>query len=116
MGKNSTGGISLLAGIWLIISPFILKFSNFGVSATNDVIVGVIVGLMALIYLYDERQIWTAWISLLAGLWLIISPFVMSQSSIMPVVTNNIILGVIVGALGIAAASMSSTSMESPRM
>lgn len=36
-------------GVWLIISPFVLNYGYVPGAASNDVIVGIIVGLLALI-------------------------------------------------------------------
>src|SRR5262249_7041950 len=40
--------INVLLGIWLILSPWILQFSTASRETTNAVIVGIIVGLLAL--------------------------------------------------------------------
>jgi len=40
--------INVLLGIWLILSPWILHFTTDSKATTNAIIVGVIVGLLAL--------------------------------------------------------------------
>ena len=47
--------INVLLGIWLILSPWILRFSTDTRPATNAVIVGIIVGVLALWNVLDRR-------------------------------------------------------------
>ena len=107
---SKTGGvITLLAGLWLIISPFILNYSNLGVSSTNAVIMGVIVGVLALVNLASYEAAWAGWINFLLGLWMIIAPFALGHSGIGTVVTNEVILGIIIAAFSLTSALSGST-------
>ena len=112
MGRTSST-INLLAGIWLVIAPFALNYAGLGASTTNDVILGIVIGILALIRLGSPSQVWASWLMMIAGLWLIISPFVLGYSSMGTVVANDVILGIIVGVFAIA--STSTSSIESPR-
>ena|SRR5689334_18770386 len=40
--------INLILGIWLIISPFVLRFSGDHTATTNHVVLGVLIGIDAL--------------------------------------------------------------------
>ncbi|MGE5297548.1 MAG: SPW repeat protein [Acidobacteriaceae bacterium] len=114
MSKNTLSGIIILAGIWLIIAPFVLGFRAFGVSPTNDVIVGILAIIFGGVRMMsDDRMTWPSWLSLLLGIWLIIAPFVLKYSSTSRVVTNDIILGIVVGILG-AMSAMTSREVHSP--
>lgn len=91
-------GLNVLAGIWLIISPYVLGFSG-SMAATNAIIVGIIVGVLALIGATSpESVLWTSWINIVLGVWMIISPFILGFTG-GAVVINSIILGIIVIAL-----------------
>lgn len=104
--------ILLLAGLWLIIAPFVLNYASLGASSINDIILGIAVAVLALI-LMGARQNWASWLALLAGIWMVIAPFALGYSSIGTVVANDVILGIIVAIFGIASAV--STNVESPR-
>jgi hypothetical protein len=47
--------INMLLGIWLILSPWILRFSTHSRPTSNAVIVGTIVGVLALWNVLDRR-------------------------------------------------------------
>ena len=41
--------INFILGLWLIIAPFVLQFSNNQVATWNSVIVGIIVAVLSII-------------------------------------------------------------------
>jgi hypothetical protein len=47
--------INVLLGIWLILSPWILRFSTHSRPTSNAVIVGIIVGVLALWNALERR-------------------------------------------------------------
>ncbi len=97
--------LNILAGIWLIISPFVLGFSLMPAATWNTLIVGIVVLILAAIRAgYPLRNVGLSWINLLLGIWLIISPWVLSYRGSTTPVGNDVILGIIVGILGIASA------------
>jgi hypothetical protein len=89
--------MNTLAGLWLIISPFVLMaFSNLEHAKWNNVIVGILVGLFSVVRASgDDRKCWS-WFSVIMGAWLIISPFVLGFSNVTMAMWHNIILGIIV--------------------
>lgn len=92
--------LNVIAGIWLIIAPFIFGFSN-PTARTNEIWLGFIVGILALIRAFTPlRSIWLSWVNLIAGIWLIISPFVLGYANTSSS-ANDIILGIIVGVIAI---------------
>ena len=108
--------ISVIAGIWLIIAPFVLGYVN-NEPRINDIWLGIIVGVLALIRAFTPTGTsWFSWISVIAGIWLIIAPFVLGYTSIEPRI-NDIILGIIVAAVAIwsSVADSSSKSNRSTR-
>ena len=44
----AASGVNLLAGIWLIIAPFLLGYSDQAAPLWNDIIVGIIVALFGI--------------------------------------------------------------------
>jgi len=99
----AAAGLNVLAGIWLIISPFVLGYT--GADATwNPIVFGAIVGVLALARISaGARATALSWLNMAIGVWLFISAFWLASSS--QASWNVGILGVIVFVLG-AWASM----------
>lgn len=92
---KTASGINVLAGIWLVISPFLLGFSGTAAS-TNAIITGIIIGLIALVRSSSpDSAVWLDYVNVILGVWLVISSFVLG-SMVMAAVWNSIILGVVV--------------------
>lgn len=69
--------LSLLAGVWLAISPWFLTLGTRGTG--NDVIVGLVVAALGMFGLAGVRGFTGLMAgSVLAGTWLIISPFILA--------------------------------------
>jgi uncharacterized membrane protein len=102
--SRTASGLNIIAGLWLILSPFFLRYSAFGASTVNDVIVGIIVAILAIIAMNNPRNTWASWINLVLGLWVIIYPFTAHYGSISRVVANNVIVGIVIAALALASA------------
>ncbi len=98
--------LNIIAGIWLIISPWVLSFNGYDSRMTgNNVIFGIVVAVLAAIRAYAPRgTVWLSWINVLVGIWLFISAFYFAGATMATPFWNNIILGVIVAILGIIAA------------
>jgi hypothetical protein len=89
-------GINIILGIWLIIAPFVLGYNRLDVAVWNDIILGVIVAIVALIRTFGAGQTSASWINVLAGIWLIIAPFVLNYGNHPTPRYNDIILGILV--------------------
>lgn len=101
------GVISLILGIWLIVSPFMLSYDTG--SAMNDtVVLGIIVSILSIIRLAAPSQRWAGWLNILAGLWLIIAPFIFSFDGAVTY-WNDIIVGVVLAVVAFWAVSTSIT-------
>ncbi len=108
-------GLNALAGIWVIIAPFVLGYSVVtGVAKTNDVVVGFVVLVLAAIRFFGAYiQAWLSWINALLGLWLIIAPFVLGYSPVQAAMVNDIIMGIIIAVLATwSAVSSRGTSLH----
>lgn len=97
-------GLNVLAGIWLIISPWVLGFGNQPAAIWNTVILGIVVLLFALGAMSSFFS-GPSWWNVVFGIWLIISPWVLGFAHLSTATTNAIVLGIIVGFLGLVAAS-----------
>jgi SPW repeat-containing protein len=103
-------GINVLAGIWLIIAPFVLGYGG-GDPYWNDIVFGAIVVVLAGVRaLGAYRQAWMSWLNMLIGAWVFISAFWLDATA--RASWNDVILGAIIFVLGAVSAS---ASAERPR-
>ena len=108
----AAGGFNVLAGIWLIIAPFVLGYDD-GDPYWNDIVFGAIVAVLALARVAGAyRASWMSWLNMLIGAWIFISAFWLDDTS--NAGTNNIILGAIVFVLGLISASASDEAAAAP--
>jgi SPW repeat len=97
--------INVLIGIWLIISPFvIMAFSQLMNMRANNVIIGILVGLVALFRASKSANAQWSWLNVIFGIWLIISPFALGVSSNLTAMWHNVIVGIVVGLLALSRA------------
>jgi hypothetical protein len=106
-------GLNIIAGIWLIIAPFVLNYSN-GDPYWNDIVFGAIVVVLAGIRaLGAYRQAWMSWVNMLIGAWIFASAFWLDSTG--RASWNDVILGVIVFVLGaISASATAERGLEPP--
>lgn len=96
-GRVYTAGIiNILAGVWLIISPYVLGFSAFQAATTNSVILGIIIAAMAIVRMSIARSTWASWANVILGVWLLVSPFLLLYFDLLTPTWNSIVLGLIV--------------------
>lgn len=98
-------GLNLLAGLWLIVAPFVLNYSSAD-PVWNDVVFGGAIALIALLRIGGlYRESWLSWLNVAFGAWIFISAFWLDDSS--TAAWNDIILGAIVVVLGMLSAGAS---------
>ena len=73
--RDGTSWINIVLGIWVIVSAFVLA-SHSSKAIWNNVVVGAVVGILALIR-WGMHQMGWSWLNLILGMWLVISPFVL---------------------------------------
>lgn len=92
----TASGLDALAGIWLLLSPFILRFLP-GAAVTNNVLVGIVIAILAIIRFSGAyEQAWISWINAILGVWVLISPWVLQFADHRVPTTNNVITGIVV--------------------
>jgi len=113
--SKTVGGISLVAGLWLMLSSY---FMSLGFSS-NEFVVGILVALFALVELSSmESVVWVSWVNGILGAWLVVAPFFLGAMAV-GAIWNSVILGIIV--LGVAiwggmTSSSSTMGMGHPKM
>jgi hypothetical protein len=108
---QTASGLDVLAGIWLIISPFIIGYGALTGATTNDVILGIVIGILAAIRFFGAYEAaFISWINVILGIWVLISPWVIGYSTHTGALANNIVMGIIV--IILAAWSALATNTE----
>lgn len=103
---SSISGWNILLGCWVIISPFVLAYSNLLAPMWNDVATGAAIGLLALMRATaGDRSGSSSWLNVVLGIWLIISPWVLGFAGLVAPLWNNIGSGVVVAVIAWASAS-----------
>lgn len=104
---HGASGVSIVAGIWLLIAPFYLGYPQ-PISRWNDIIVGlVLIVLASLRYIHPLHRFWVSWINACLGLWLIAAPFVL-ECDLIAAQVNDITVGIIVFLAGAISGSVRS--------
>lgn len=106
--------LNVLAGIWLIISPWVLGFNDLQVAFWDTLLVGIAVLVLAAIRLATTGTQGLSWINLILGVWLIISPFALGFAAAQVSMGNAIFLGVLVGIFSLWAALGAQTTSPAP--
>ncbi|GAA3826034.1 SPW repeat protein [Streptomyces chiangmaiensis] len=100
-------GLILLAGAYTAISPWVVHFSGAEPNLTiNNLIVGITVGLIGLgLTLAPDRMFRLAWVVVPLGVWLLISPWVVTAAhgAGAGIIWNNCVVGAVTALLGLAA-------------
>ena len=98
-------GLNLLAGIWLIISPWVLNYHSRD-AYWNPIVFGAIVAAFALVRMAGAfRESSLSYLNALIGVWLFISAWWLTDSA--QAFWNVLIAGVVVFVLGLLSASAS---------
>lgn len=92
-------GIDMLLGLWILFSPFLLGFRHLLPAAWNNVGAGILIAVFSGIRVsVGYSQTGWSWCAAFIGLWLIISPFLLSFANT-TAMWNNIIVGAVVALL-----------------
>jgi hypothetical protein len=98
---RTASGLSVVAGLWLIVAPFVLGYGD-GDPAWNDVVFGAIVAIIALVRATGAyRAAWLSWIGALVGVWIFAAAFWLDATS--TAVVNDLILGCLVLVLALVS-------------
>jgi hypothetical protein len=92
--------ISVALGVWLVVSPWALGFSDNGAATWNALFFGL--GIVALefadVYFPDP---WPERVSVFIGLWVAISPMVLGFTDVTAAMVSTVITGVLVVVLSL---------------
>lgn len=99
------GGLTLLAGVYLAVSPWIVGFSNLTTITVNNLLTGLAVAVLALgLASAFGRMHGLAFVIPLIGVWTIISPWAVSGTvDTTSVIVSNVVIGAVIVLLGLLA-------------
>jgi hypothetical protein len=83
-----------LLGIWLLLSPWALRYSYESAATANAVAVGALIIAVGLVTLSAFRR-WEEWLNVALGAWLLISSWVLGVTSTAAKI-NFVVLGILV--------------------
>ena len=84
-----------LAGVWLVISPWVLGFSNVTIAATTTIAVGVLL-VATSVGAMQFAQAWEEWLDAILGVGLVLLPFVVGFDGVLPALQNALACGALV--------------------
>lgn len=103
---RTASGLDILAGLWLIVAPFLLQFDFSTTALWNHLLVGAGVAILAASREFGEgyRHATPSWVNAILGLWLLIAPMALNYADVTDAFWNSIIMGLIVTTLALWSA------------
>lgn len=105
---HAAEGLSLLTGLYLAVSPWVVGFNGMTTLRANNLILGIALAVLAVGFgsVY-ERTYGMGWAAAAIGVWTIIAPWVVSGNvDTTRTVVSNVITGAVAVVLGIATTAM----------
>lgn len=90
----------LVAGVWMIVSPWVLAYQAEPRPMWNAVVLGAVIAAVALSALWQVFA-WQEWAGIVLGAWLIVSPWALGFSALQAAMVNALIVGAVVVVLAI---------------
>lgn len=100
--KHWQDPVSVIAGAWLAVSPWVFSYQMESQPMWNAVIVGILMALIALYALFQVSA-WEEWLNFVLAAWLIASPWVLGFSAHTAAMLNAVIVGALVVVLSLWA-------------
>ncbi|MBB3353815.1 hypothetical protein CO660_17835 [Rhizobium sp. L9] len=87
--------VNIVAGLALLISPWLLGFAAESGAAWNAWIVGAAIALIAAAALYAFYEV-EEWVNLVLGVWAVVAPWVLGFAAVTAAMWVHLIVGVVV--------------------
>jgi SPW repeat len=100
--KHWQDPVNLMLGLWLIASPWILRYQSETYALWSAVGLGVLVAASAIAALFRVKA-WEEWANVVLGLAAIASPWILRFSESVVATSNTVIIGIVVAALALWA-------------
>ena len=94
-------GTNIVAGLWLLVAAFVLGYAGIAAALWNEILVGAAIAVLAWLRVSNpERMTGLSWTNAVLGVWLIAAPFVLGYAATAAAMWNEVIIGLVVAALG----------------
>jgi hypothetical protein len=90
--------VNLILAAFLLLTPMMVGFASDHVAAPNAWVSGIVIGAVAIAALTKFAE-WEEWINLLLGVWVLVSPWVLSFSAQTTARWAHVGIGLIVAGL-----------------
>lgn len=90
--------VNLILAAFLFLTPWIFELVADHAAAPNAWVSGIVIGVVAIAALTKFAE-WEEWINLLLGLWVLVSPWVLSFAAQTPAKWAHVFVGLIVAVL-----------------
>lgn len=92
--------VSVVVGLWLIASPWVLGLRGPLQALGDFVVIGAVLAGFALTAVFLPES-WEEWSELVLGLWLVASPWILGFNDVQPALLNAVASGGIVTVLAV---------------
>lgn len=104
----------IVLGAWLVVSPWVLSYTDVGIAATSHATLGgTVIALVALIDL-ESPTVWDEWVFFCIGLYLSFVPFLFAFTADRPATVNMVLVGLLTITLATAAGNARRRSNANP--
>jgi hypothetical protein len=111
---QAVDGLSMLSGLYLAISPWVVGFQSLTRLSISNLVTGLALAALALgLASAYGRTHGLSWIPPLIGLWTIIAPWVMGSAT-RASIWNNVITGAVILLLGLGAMAVGMRQRRRP--
>jgi hypothetical protein len=105
MTAQATFGLTLMAAVYVALSPWIIGYNATTRLSVNDLLVGGTIGLLAMCFgCALDRSHGMTWTLPLFGVWLVISPWIFESGPTAGMIWSHVLSGAAVILLGLYAA------------
>jgi hypothetical protein len=106
MAAQAIDGVTLLAGLYLAISPWVVGFNGMSRLAVSNLVTGIALAALALGFASAYgRTYGLSWIAPIIGVWTIVAPWV-ARSSTTASIWNNVVTGAVILGFGLGAVAV----------
>jgi hypothetical protein len=98
--KHWQDAVNLVLGVWLIASPWAVGYQSEMAAVANACLIGVTLMAAALGAIFVPRA-WEEWTEVVLGLWLVVSPAVLSFTAERVALLSAVATGIVVVALAL---------------
>jgi len=96
-GKKPQDWINVVLAGCLFLAPWVLGFAEERYAAWNAWISAVVIAALAIGAL-SAFQEWEEWLNLVAGIWVVVAPWVLGFAAVVAAMWTHVILGLLIAA------------------